>query len=97
MWHQTHMEGCQLVAVHMLQAHKAWKELWNELLMKENFAAPSTSLKVELRVLSPGCSYGACNWWLSFCGQNVDQRTKSSVLTDRIKCNSSLEQLWTAM
>lgn len=36
-WHQTHMRGCQLVAVHMLKKHKAWKEL----LTKEGFASLS--------------------------------------------------------
>lgn len=80
-WHQTHMRGCQLVAVHMLEKHKAWKEL----LTKEAFASLFTSGKMELHVLSPGCTHDGCNWWLSFCGQNVDQITKSAGLSDRIK------------
>lgn len=87
------MGGYQLVALHTLQAHKAWKEL----LTKEDFAASSTSGKVELDVLPTGCIHSGCIWWLSFCGQNVDQTTKSAGMTDRIKCNSSLEKFWTAV
>lgn len=65
--------------------------------MKEDFAASSTSGRMELDVLSTGCTHSGYIWGLSFCGQIVDQRTKSAGMTDRIKYNSSLKKLWTAV
>ena len=58
------------IAVHTLQTHEAWKEL----LMKEHFAASSTSEKMELDVLSIGWTHSGCICWLSLCGQNADKK-----------------------